>query len=234
MTYRNVIDALRVFTGVPVRLGRRHPGPLDSRHAVLDLGRRRLRGPFRRRRARRHAAGLLHSTAAATRAWTLEEAVEKAAMTRLRPVLMTDAGGQPGLRADGLQHGHGSRGAASPGHGRHRRRLQRDGDESAWCSGCFTWSSAAPSGKGSRNLTRLTRSRGACPNPLRRNLTSGRCLKENVMKKISKNVSAAPSVLGVAVLTVAGCGSQGPVGGGARLCRQGGRTLDCGCGQLVR
>ena len=39
-----------------------------------------------------------------------------------------DAGGQPGLRADGLQHRHGRRGAAAAGHGGHRRRHQRHGD----------------------------------------------------------------------------------------------------------
>ena len=72
-----------------VRLGRRHLRPLDARHAVLDLRGRRLRRPLRRRRARRHAAGLLHPPACGGRACRWNEAVEDAAMTRLRPVLMT-------------------------------------------------------------------------------------------------------------------------------------------------
>ena len=56
MTYNNVIDAIRVFTGRAVRLDGRHHCVVDSRHAVFHFGGGRLRRAVRRRRAGRHAA----------------------------------------------------------------------------------------------------------------------------------------------------------------------------------
>ena len=71
-----------------VRLGRRHLRPLDAGHAVFDLRGRRVCGPLRRRRARRHAL-VSYIRQLRRQGVPLEEAVEDAAMTRLRPVLMT-------------------------------------------------------------------------------------------------------------------------------------------------
>ena len=45
---------------------------------------------------------------------TLEEAVEEAAITRLRPVLMTTLVACLGLRADGVLDRHGGRGSSGP------------------------------------------------------------------------------------------------------------------------
>ena len=72
-----------------------------------------------------------YDPAAAAAGQSLDEAVEEAAITRLAPGADDDARGQPGLSADGVQHRHGGRGAAAAGHGRHRRRHQRDGHVAA-------------------------------------------------------------------------------------------------------
>ena len=54
--------------------------------------------------------------------YDLERAVEDAAITRLRPVLMTTLVASLGFHADGVQHRHGGRSAAAAGNGRDWRR----------------------------------------------------------------------------------------------------------------
>ncbi len=76
------------FLCCPFRLGRRHFRTLDSRDAVFRFRRHWLHCPFRRRGARRYDFSQLHPPASA-RGISLEQAVEDAATTRLRPVLMT-------------------------------------------------------------------------------------------------------------------------------------------------
>ena len=89
LTYRNVVDALRGVHGRAVRLRGRGVRPVAAGHAVFDFGGRRLHCPVGRLGARRHGPGVLHSPAAAGRGWRWTRPSRQAAVTRLRPVLMT-------------------------------------------------------------------------------------------------------------------------------------------------
>ena len=127
MTYRNIVDALRVFTGVPFGwVGgifalwlRDMPFSISAAIGFIALSGVAVLDDM-----------ILVSLRPATAAQglPLDEAVMQAAITRLRPVLMTTLVASLGLLADGVQHRHGRRSAAAAGHGGDRRRNQRDGD----------------------------------------------------------------------------------------------------------
>ena len=89
MTYQNVVDALRVFTGVPFGwVGGIFALWLRDMPFSISAG-DRLHRPLRRGRARRHDSRVATSGKLRQKGMPLDEAVEEAAITRLRPVLMT-------------------------------------------------------------------------------------------------------------------------------------------------
>ena len=130
LTYRNVMDALRVFTGIPFAwVGgifalwlRDMPFSISaaigfialSGVAVLDdmilVSYVRQLRKMGLSAGRRGAASRHHTAASGTD---------------------DDAGSQPGFPADGIQHRHGGRSPAPAGDGRHRRRDRSDGDVAA-------------------------------------------------------------------------------------------------------
>ena len=130
LTYDNVVDALRVFTGVPF-------GWVGG---IFALWLRDM--PF----SISAAVGFIAMSGVAVlddmiwcptsgncgrRGLPLDEAVDASGRHRLAARADDDAGGQPRLSADGVQHRHGGRSAAAAGDGRHRRRDRRDGDVAA-------------------------------------------------------------------------------------------------------
>ena len=110
-----------------VRLGRRHLRPLAARHAVLDLRGHRLHRHVGRRGAGRHDPGVLHPPASAE-GTAAGRGGEGRGHDSPAARADDDARGQPGIRADGVEHGHGSGSAATAGDRGDRRRHQRDGD----------------------------------------------------------------------------------------------------------
>ena len=71
------------------RLGRRHFCPVAAGHAVFDFGRRWIHCHVGSGGAGRHDPGFLYPATCASAGFPLDEAVTEAAVTRLRPVLMT-------------------------------------------------------------------------------------------------------------------------------------------------
>ena len=125
MTYHNVVDTVRVFTGVP----------FAWTGGIFALWLRDM--PF----SISAAIGFVALSGVAvlddmllvsyirqlrSRGADLETAVEKAAMTRLRPVLMTSLVASLGFVPDGIQHRDGSGSSAATSNGRHWRCHQRD------------------------------------------------------------------------------------------------------------
>ena len=138
MTYGNIVDTVRVFTGIP----------FAWTGGIIALWLRDM--PF----SISAAVGFVALSGVAVlddmllvscirqlreKGVALEKAVEQAALTRLRPGVDDDTRRRSRFHSDGDQYGNGRRSSTTARHGRDRRRHQRDGDVVAWCCECFTW-----------------------------------------------------------------------------------------------
>ena len=137
MAFGSGEDALIVFTGVPLALTGGVLALLAARHSAVDLGRRRLHRAVRRRGAQRRRDAVVHPRAAAARR-ILERRSSRRADTPA-PGADDRAGGEPGLRADGIQRRHGLGGAAAARDGGDRRHHLVDAADAAGAAGAVSW-----------------------------------------------------------------------------------------------
>jgi len=110
-TYNSIFDAVRVSTGVPLAwIG----GVLALwvRDMPLSISPASLYRPRRRVGAQQHGPGDIHPAAPQARIGPAE-AIEQAALTRLRPVLVTAFVASLGFLPMALSHRHGRRSAAA-------------------------------------------------------------------------------------------------------------------------
>ena len=119
VTYGKLIDM--------ARSGGRHPCAVGSRYAILDLGRDWVHRDVRGGGARRYDFGLLYPPTQGKRNGA-RTGRARGRGDALAPGLDDDAGGEPRVGADGLQHGHGRRGATPAGYCCDRRCSELDGD----------------------------------------------------------------------------------------------------------
>ncbi len=136
LTYGNTVDTLRVATGIPFAwVGglialwiRDMPFSISAAIGFVALSGVAVLADM-----------ILVSYVAQLRqrGIPLEQAIELAAMTRLRPILMTALVASLGFLPMAREYRYGGRGATSVGHRGHRRGDQFQCSLSCWCYGCL-------------------------------------------------------------------------------------------------
>ena len=139
LTYGNIVDALRVFTGIPFAwVGgifalwlRDMPFSISAAIGFIALSGVAVLDDM-----------ILVSYVRQLRAkgLSLDDAVQRAAITRLRPVLMTTLVASLGFLPMAFSTGMGAEVQRPLGHGRHRRRDRSDGHVAVGAAGalrCF-------------------------------------------------------------------------------------------------